>query len=210
MIGGRDAVAPPVGTQPGNSRAIPTCGKVGRAVPSEPQNGRNTHAPARGSPGTARPTIHGALKTGRRRLAGDGSPWYPLPPSRLSIAAIGHAPRDECPPASRSSRSTRRRKRSPGDRRPISRVRVPFVSIPIAIAIPIAIYCPQRLGSGASYCESPAPVGLIVPRSLSRSRTRTPYPYTTSPSRPLRGRSLGTGKLLLQSRGRQPGRPSAQ
>ncbi len=39
---------------------------VGRAVPSEPQNGRNIHSPARGSPGTARPSMWGHVNPNLR------------------------------------------------------------------------------------------------------------------------------------------------
>ncbi len=46
---------------------------VGRAVPSEPQNGRNIHAPARGSPGTARPTRRHAA-TARPSMWGHVNP----------------------------------------------------------------------------------------------------------------------------------------
>ena len=46
---------------------------VGRAVPSEPQNGRNIHSPARGSPGTARPTRRHAA-TARPSMWGHVNP----------------------------------------------------------------------------------------------------------------------------------------
>ena len=85
---------------------------VGRAVPSEPQNGRNTHAPARGSPGTARPT--------RRHAALDmipGSPWTARPTRR-------HAALDMIPGSPGTARPTRRHAAldmipgSPGTARP--------------------------------------------------------------------------------------------